>query len=612
MPTLDSATLVTVSMVIEVLLVLVLLHARLTRITYPGFDHWIAGTACWALGSTLSLVLRPVVPMFVAVIIGNILIMLHPLLLYEGISRFYQRPRRWWGMPLNLAILLAGSGIQLYFLVADDRILLRGANVSAIIGLLFLRTALEPLAIREARRHFMQWLLSVSLLPLVGLLLYRAFLLLNGTSMGTGMALIYQDSLLRLTLFYSISAEIILAYTYLSLTGDRVERELRDSEERFRSLAENSADIIWQLDVSLRYSYINEADVRLRGFSRDEVIGRPVTDFLTPKGTEQVLAANIERLRQEQMGQKTGPRRYEAQQVLKDGSYVWTEIHAVPLRDKQGRISGYVGITRDISARKSNERRQAELLSQEQQAREEQERFLSMLSHEYRTPLAILQSNIEILRMKLKSMPGHLEVNLGKMQRAVNRLLEVLERGRKKDGSESRIREMVPAELPIAPFLLEIRDEAVNYWGGGTLLFTGAVDEQLTIHADCQLLRTALLNLLENGVKYSATGSVITFESRYDDTYLEFRVHNRSKRALSVEPEELFRKYARGPNSTELVGTGVGLWLARQIIELHGGMIAFSVSNFHDVTVTVQLPRYRKHEKNEVHYAGDNTTNRPG
>ena len=57
-----------------------------------------------------------------------------------------------------------------------------------------------------------------------------------------------------------------------------------------------------------------------------------------------------------------------------------------------------------------------------------------------------------------------------------------------------------------------------------------------------------------------------------------------------MQPELIFRKYTRGPNSADQAGTGVGLWLTRQIVELHGGSVDFTVENFHDVTVTVRLP----------------------
>ncbi len=393
-----------------------------------------------------------------------------------------------------------------------------------------------------------------------------------------------------------INLLLTIVCVYLRRNEKRVRYALRDSEERFRGLAENAADVIWQIDSDLRYCYVNEADAVQRGFRRDEVIGRLITDFLTPEGGEQVVSVNRERLQLEQQGLQTGSRCFEVQQLKKDGSYCWTEVHAVPLRDGQGAISGYIGITRDISVRKSNEQQQAELLAREQRAREEQEWFLTMISHEYRTPLAILMSNIEILRMKQSMLPGQLETNLSKMQRAVNRLLEVFEQGRRKDGPEYKMQEIILEPVVASVFLVDLRNEAVSHWGGARLLFTVDIDEDIVLSADSQLLRTALLNLLDNGIKYSSPGAVVEFESRHACQDLEFSVKNRSRRALQVQPEIIFRKYIRGPNSADLAGTGVGLWLTRQIVELHGGSVDFAVENFHDVTVTVRLPIDRENE----------------
>lgn len=397
-----------------------------------------------------------------------------------------------------------------------------------------------------------------------------------------------------------VSLLLIMVSVRLVLMLKRVRRKLFDSEERFRIFAENSADVVWQLDRSLRYSYLNDADRLLRGFQREEVIGRPVTDFLLPAGAEQVVLANRERLRLEHQGVKTGARRYEVQQACKDGSYIWTEVHAAPLRDENGAIDGYIGITRDISANKQNERRQAELLASEQQAREEQERFLSMISHEYRTPLAIIQSNIEILRMKQVTVPGYLETNLTKMQRAVNRLVEIIETGRRKGRSATGVPELVLKPVAAAQLLADIRDEAVDYWGGSRLLFTSHGEEGGVMLADVQLLRTALLNLLDNGIKYSSPTAVVELESRCDSDNVEFLVRNRSQRAIHAEPETLFRKYTRGSNSADIAGTGEGLWLAQQIVQLHGGSIAIAIVDFYTVTLTVRLPMNQTGEVNHA------------
>ena len=408
------------------------------------------------------------------------------------------------------------------------------------------------------------------------------------------------DNVTFATLSVIASLILTIACVRLFMINRQVKRKLHDSEERFRSFAENSADVVWQLDQHLRYCYVNAADQLLRGFQREEVIGRLVTDFLTPAGGEQVVLANRERLLMERQGAKTGARRYEVQQAHKDGSYIWTEVHAAPLRDGQGAITGYIGISRDISVNKQSERKQAELLASEQRARDEQERFLSMISHEYRTPLAIIQSNIEILRMKQVNMPGHLETNLTKMQRAVNRLVEVLETGRRKGRSTTDVHELVLESVATSLFLADIRDEAIDYWGGSRLLFTSHVAEDCVMQADAQLLRTALLNLLDNGIKYSSPTAVVEFESRCEQQKVEFLVRNRSQRAINADPETLFRKYTRGSNSTDIAGTGEGLWLAQQIVQLHGGSIGIAIVDFHTVTVTVRVPINQTGEVNHA------------
>lgn len=606
MPTLDITTLTLISAVVDLSLALIMLHARLTRTTYPGFDCWLAGTVCWSVGAACNISFANVLPHFVAKIFGVGLIMLSGLFLYEGFMRFYSIPRRWWRTPLNGLIVTAGFLVQCYFFYVVDDMPIRVINISMVCGVIYLRSTLEPLLSAQARSQFIQWLLFIFTIPLAAMEFLRAAHYAFIAHDVNFSYMVLQDSLLRGLIFYAIIIELILVYTYLSLTSDRTEHELRASEQRFRNLAESSADVIWQLDNNLRYCYINEADAQMRGFTPDEVLGRHITDFLVPEAAEQLLAANRERLSQEQQGVRTGPLCYEIQQLCKHKRCIWTEVHTAPLRDEQGKISGYIGISRDISVRKANELKQAELLAQEQRAREEQERFLSMLSHEYRTPLAILQSNIEVLGMKQGMMGENLEPNLLKMQRAVNRLVEVLERGRKRDCPAPGMKELVLEPLSVALFITEIRDEAIDYWGASRFSFQNPVADTIVIRADSRMMRTVLLNLLDNAVKYSEPGDIVECKSSYGSQVFEFSVQNRSQRPLGSGNGAMFQKYTRGSNSANIPGTGVGLWLAKQIVDLHGGGINFEVSESMDVTVTVRMPA---EQINEVNHADESPTN---
>lgn len=135
----------------------------------------------------------------------------------------------------------------------------------------------------------------------------------------------------------------------------KVEAALRASEEQFRFLAENTADVVWQLDANMRFLYINGADERMRGFKREEVLGRFSTELFTPEGRATIAAKIVERREREARGIVHETMRFEAQQVRKDGSVFWVEINSTPVRDADGKTIGYNGMTRDIDQRKRQE-----------------------------------------------------------------------------------------------------------------------------------------------------------------------------------------------------------------------------------------------------------------
>lgn len=233
---LDTATIFVINTFANYVVVLILLHTWRTRTTYPGFSAWIAASACWAVGATLNLLLPNLYPQFIPKIIGSGLLLLHPLLLYEGIFQFHGIRRRWWGTPLNIALVLCNILFSMYFLYISDDMARRVIGYSAVLAILFARTAIEPLFLADLRRYSMQWLLSISLLPMVAMLAARAGNFIHASLAGFS-DMLARDHLLRWLAFYSIIVELITAYSYLSMTSDRVEEELRLSENSYRDLS---------------------------------------------------------------------------------------------------------------------------------------------------------------------------------------------------------------------------------------------------------------------------------------------------------------------------------------------------------------------------------------
>jgi len=149
----------------------------------------------------------------------------------------------------------------------------------------------------------------------------------------------------------------LMATIEISLYRHRLDRKLRESEERYRLLAENVSDVIWTIDTNLRYTYMSPSVTRLLGYSVKEATALSMEETVSPASLETALRVMAEAQAKEGTRLESQPTSVtlELELIRKDGSTVWTESTVTYLRDSHGRLTGYQGVSRDITERKRTE-----------------------------------------------------------------------------------------------------------------------------------------------------------------------------------------------------------------------------------------------------------------
>lgn len=133
----------------------------------------------------------------------------------------------------------------------------------------------------------------------------------------------------------------------IAIERSLVAKTMSDHEAHFILLTEDVADVVWKVDSSLHLTYISPADQRLRGYQANEVLGRHMVEMVTEEGIATIKNVMAQRRQAEMEGKPDESITFEVQHHCKDGRLLWGEVQSRPVRDANGVITGYHGITRE-------------------------------------------------------------------------------------------------------------------------------------------------------------------------------------------------------------------------------------------------------------------------
>ncbi|RAK67006.1 sensor histidine kinase [Hymenobacter edaphi] len=236
----------------------------------------------------------------------------------------------------------------------------------------------------------------------------------------------------------------------------------------------------------------------------------------------------------------------------------------------------------------------AKALAAEQELGELKSRFVSMASHEFRTPLTAVMNSATLIEKYPESEQQDKRVkHLQRIRSSVKHLNDILEEflsvGRIEEGKvQAR-----PVELALPELLSEVVADVQGLLKAGQRI-SQHVGCPAPVVLDPSLLRKILVNLLSNAIKYSAEGSEVTLRAACAAGQLTLTVQDQGVGISKEDQEHLFERFFRARNVTNIPGTGLGLYIVGRYLELMGGRISLHSELNRGTTVTVTIP-YENH-----------------
>ncbi len=349
---------------------------------------------------------------------------------------------------------------------------------------------------------------------------------------------------------------------------------------------------------------MNPTALKLLGYTELELLGKPLFNFVDSSDTS------------------------ELKKYL-DNAHDQHDATDIKLVDHQGNIcaikfelthsisessSYFVGIFSDISKRKKLEKevkKQKELknkvidrLEQEKELSELKTRFLSIASHEFKTPLAGILSSLQLIKRYLeKDKPNweklihypKIETHFDKIEESITLLNTILDDFLSLGKLEENKVQVHYNKINIPSFMNEtIKEIKVLCKKGQEIKYVQSSEDQ-TIHLDKHILKNIMNNLITNSIKYSPANTLIEVKSEFKAEFMQIAVKDQGIGIPTSEQKNLFKRFFRANNAASISGTGLGLSIVWRFVNIMGGHISYESEENQGTTFYVKFPLNQPH-----------------
>ncbi len=410
----------------------------------------------------------------------------------------------------------------------------------------------------------------------------------------------------QIIVLVSLATGLLIILTYVLIRKLQVIKAQKDIIQNQKNQVENRlSDIVDYANVGITYAShlaklisVNDKFSELLEYdNKNELIGLSFTDFTHPDDLEKGLIL-FNKISSGEIDSFELEKRY----ITKNNKIKWIDFRVSAIRDDDGQVLNFVGMAIDISKSKEVERikhaftqelekevreRTRELsearadlvlsLEKEMELSRIRSKFVSTASHQFRTPLTVIQSSVSILTMQRHLMNEEIgcvfdkmsgRIN-GQVQKMVHLMNDVLNLGKINDGC---------VKANFAPVQLESLCSSVvsNYndiqFDNRKMKFD-VEGQPLTLNLDAVLIEQAISNLVSNALKYAFENSVSEMKLSFGEDDVKISVKDYGRGIPKEDIENLFDPFYRASNVVDISGTGLGTTIAKEYIEMNNGTL---------------------------------------
>jgi len=363
---------------------------------------------------------------------------------------------------------------------------------------------------------------------------------------------------------------------------------------QYKLLVASIQDVVFQTDTAGNWTFLNDSWCRILGFQIEDSLGKPFYSFHHPDDVEK----NTKLFEPMMTGEKEFSE-HEIRYITQSGEICWMKVFSTLVKDESGAITGTQGtlqdIRIDIQNREMREKAEVQILlaiEKERELNDLKSNFVSLASHEFRTPLAIMRSSVELSeihitknRLETPYLLKHIKTITNEIDQ-LNELIEkVLTLGRIDSKASICKKEQVDLVSLIADAIGSIekiqKDERTI---GFSIRGTPRV-----VMADPLLLSHAITNLLSNAFKYSLKRPTPQIALIFNDNNYQIIVTDFGIGIPINAQNKVSDAFYRADNVGTIKGTGLGIFIAKKFIELHKGSLSFTSIPTGGTVFNVQL-----------------------